>query len=147
MNDVLLTILVSSGLVVLGLSLMVWHLRQNRQHQADPQLDDHARKYFRAQCRRRVQIAGLLLLLGILIPLGDDLFIAWQNFPRAWIMLWMGIGGILLWIMLLAAVDWLASQFHARTHDKAVARLDQFRQDLAAEAQRLKQHKSNGKGH
>ena len=59
------------ALVTLGGVWLRWHVRVWRANRRDATLDDRERRHYRAQFLRRVQVAALLILLGLLIPAGD----------------------------------------------------------------------------
>lgn len=128
------------GLLILGLGLglVVSHLRTRKRHQDDPTLEERERVFYQRQFRRRMQASGLLALIGFLIPIGDDLFIPWQRHQGAWALYWMIVLLLVLWVLVLASLDWIATGAHVRTSKNALARLERKQQELQAELERLK---------
>ena len=148
MNDLKASLAIGTALVVLGIALFRWHLMSWRKEREDPAIEERDRHHYRLRFRRRAQVSILLILLGILIPLGD----AWmmQRKDPAWIALfWIGVLLMALWIMLLGALDWLSNRIHFRSTRAAIAGLAQKRRELevqvAAELERLKRERSNGR--
>jgi hypothetical protein len=106
--------------------------------------DDRERRHYRLQFRRRVQVSALLILLGIMIPIGDWLMVQRRN------LLWMTVYWIVvlilaLWIMLLAAIDWLSTRMFVRATRATLAGLARKQRELEAEAERLRGRGSNGR--
>jgi hypothetical protein len=139
--------LVGAALLTLGVIWLRWHLRVWREHVHDPTLDERERKHYRAQFLRRVQVAALLILLGILIPAGDLLMAGAQRQHAALMTgYWIVVLSITLWVMLLAALDWVSCRANLRAHRAALAALNRKRHELEAEVARLRQQHRNGSG-
>ena len=83
MQNILASLVVGGLLLVLGGSWLRWHFRVWNEHRNDATLDERERRHYRRQFRRRVQVAGLLILLGALIPIGDMLLARDVSEPRA----------------------------------------------------------------
>ena len=98
-----------AALVILGGVLLAAHRRAWAAHQQDDALDDNDRHHFRRQFYRRLQASGMLVLIGVLIPLGD-LCVPWQRFKVAFAIYWLSVLLIAAWIMLLAGLDWLSTR-------------------------------------
>lgn len=132
-------------LIGLGGMLIYWHCRVWRAHRTDAALDDRERRHFRTQFRRRLQTSGLLIVLGILIPVGD-IFIPWQQFPRMFSLYWMVVLLLAFWVIALAAFDWLASRMHTRLTGAALANVLRKQRELEDEIERLRNRRStNGR--
>ena len=71
MNDIKASLVFGIGLILLGLWLIRWHRAAWGSHRDDETTDDRGKLHYRRQFRRRMQIALLLILLGILLPVGD----------------------------------------------------------------------------
>lgn len=144
MHDAAISISVGVVLVALGVWLLRWHVRTWRGQREDDTLSERERRHYRGQFRRRMQISGMLVLIGVLIPVGD-LLIPWQKFPRVFALYWGVVLLILAWIMLLAALDWLSSRMNARAARAALFSLQRKQRELEEEAARLRRN-SNGNG-
>lgn len=149
MNDIKASLTMGTALILLGAWLIRWHWAvwvQHRGQQADakPAGDDRERRHFWLQFRRRLQISALMILLGVMIPLGDWLMVQKRN-PLWLAIFWIVALVLALWIMLLAAIDWLATRMYVRATRAALAGLDRKRRELEAEAERLRGRGSNGR--
>ncbi|HEY2253743.1 MAG TPA: hypothetical protein VGH74_21865 [Planctomycetaceae bacterium] len=153
MNEIKASLAMGFALILLGIWLIRWHRAVWGQHraqeagqpQADQNLaDDRERRHYRLQFRRRIQISTLLILLGIMIPLGDWLMVQRRN-PLGITILWMIVLALALWIMLLAGLDWLSTRMHVRATRAALSGLARKQRELEAEAERLRGRGSNGR--
>ena len=103
--------------------------------------DDRERRHYRLQFRRRIQVSALLLLMGIMIPIGDWLMV--QRRDPLWItVFWIVVLALALWIMLLAAIDWLSTRMYIRATRTTLAGLARKQREL--EAERLRGRGTNG---
>jgi hypothetical protein len=135
------------GLVVLGAWLIRWHHTAWVVHRADTATDDREKRHYRMQYRRRVQVAALLILLGILLPVGTWLTNAIVERKNVqWMtVFWIAVLVLSLWIMLLATMDWLSTRMHARAVRAALGTLARKQRELEAEIERLRNKGSNGR--
>ena len=124
--------LVAGGLLILLALGSVWYLRQRHQSATEP--DEQTRDFAERQYRRRLQVAGMLALIGILIPLGDSLPL-FRQAPIAFFFYWMAVLFLTAWMVLLAVAD-MAS---ARAHFGSTGRkLQQQERELEAEIRRIR---------
>ncbi len=129
----MLTAFVSLALLLISAALVITHIRAWR-------AADHGglgaaeREFHERRYRRRLQSSLMLGVIGLLV-LGD----LWLDtiFQDAWarLLYWSGVGLLLLWLLLLAASDWLASRQHYRGQ---LDRLQADRDVLRAELERLR---------
>ena len=129
-------------------ALIVMHVRAWKRLALD-QLDDRAASFHRRQFRRRMQSSAMIGLLGVAILVGQLLLdvVKWPNFN---VFYWIGVLALLLWIVLLAVADMVAtSAFYSRErtdfalqHAKLQAELRQARKD---ESRKKGAHGHNGK--
>jgi hypothetical protein len=126
---VMATVVLSLTLLFISLALAAMHVRAWRTADhgglAAAERDFQERRY-----RRRLQTSLMLGVIGVLV-LGD----LWldQIVKDAWgrLLYWSGVGLLLLWLLLLAASDWLASRRHYRGQlDRLLADRDVLRADL-----------------
>lgn len=129
----MLTIAVSVALLLIALALTVFHVRAWR-------VVDHGglaaaeREFQERRYRRRLQTSAMLGAIGLLI-LGDlwlDRIIQ-DDWGR--LLYWCGVALSLLWLLLLAASDWLASRQHFQGQ---LRRLEADRDSLRADLERLR---------
>ena len=139
--------LIALSLIASAVGLMTWHLKAKKS--LDGVVTDAREHIFRRwQIRRRIQISGMLGVLGVAIAIGQSaMILGGRNVDLAFFLLsfWGGILLLVLWILLLAIGDMVATHYHfsrMRT-DFAVERAQ-----LQAEARRAAAVQSNGKlGH
>jgi hypothetical protein len=148
-NDIKASLTMGIALILLGAWLIRWHRAAWQQHRgpeagAQGPGDERERRHYRLQYRRRMQVSVLLILLGVMIPFGDWLMVQRRN--PLWITIfWLAVLTIALWIMLLAALDWLSTRMFLRATHSALAGLARKRRELEAEAERLRGRGSNGR--
>jgi drug/metabolite transporter (DMT)-like permease len=145
-QELFASLVFGAALLVLGGFLIRWHIRTWREQRGDNSLDDGERRFSRAQFRRRFQIALLLMFLGGLIPLADYLMTARLLSNVSAALLILGLLAVALWIMLLAALDWLSSRVQQRAARLSLARLERQRRELEDEVTRMREHLQNGHG-
>lgn len=133
--------LVAGGLLILLALGSVWFLRQRYQSVVEP--DEQAQAFAARQYRRRLQVAGMLGLIGILIPLGDALPL-FRQAPVAFFFYWMAVLLLTAWMVLLALAD-MAS---ARAHFGSTGRkLQQQQRELEAEIRRIRASRNGSQIH
>jgi len=152
MNEIKASLAMGIALISLGAWLIRWHRavwRRQRDQEGQRATrqdsnDDRELRHFRLQYRHRIQVSVLLIILGILIPVGDWLMVQRRN-PLGITILWMIVLALALWIMLLAALDWLSTRMHVRATRAALSGLARKQRELEAEVERLRGRGSNGK--
>ena len=129
----MLTIPLSLSLVAVSVILVISHLRAWRvvDHGG---LAESEREFQARRFRRRLQTSAMLGVIGLLL-LGELWLekIFQSELPR--LLYWSGVGLLLLWLLLLAASDWLASRQHYRGQ---LDRLQIDRDALRGELERLR---------
>ena len=141
MDDRLIAPTVGGVLFVMGVVMIRSHVLSWRRQQHDPALEDVDRKHYYARYRRRMQMSGLLVGLGILIALGDAL-IPWQNAPLLFGFYWGAVLLLLLWLIIVAVGDIVATGAHSRV---SLARIRHKQRELEDQLARMKDRKSNGR--
>lgn len=101
------------ALIVLGVAFLRRHRQTWRERKNDPNVDHAERTYYHRQYRRRMLTSGLLVALGVLIPLGDQLLE--RRFPLATVTFyWMAVLSLVLFVLLLGVVDFFATGMHTK---------------------------------
>jgi hypothetical protein len=101
------------ALVLLGLAFLRRHRRTWQDRKNDPAIELSERKYYHRQYRRRMLTSGLLVLLGVLIPIGDALLE--RKFPlMAATLYWVGVLLIVLFVLSLGFLDLFAAGLHTK---------------------------------
>jgi hypothetical protein len=133
-----------TALIVLGAWLIRWHRSAWNSQRDDESHDDREKHHYWLQFRRRIQVAVLLIVLGIMIPLGD--WLTARNKDPWWFAVFvLGVLAIALWIMMLAMFDWLSTRMHVRATRATLAGLARKQRELEAEVERLRSNRSNGR--
>lgn len=139
-SDIAQALLVGVALVAFG-GVLMWTHRRSWAKQQQDELEEFERRHFYRRYRRRMQVSGMLVLLGIVIPPGM-LFLT-EKHPAAFGFFWLAVLILVVWIILLAVAD----MFSIRTYGNiSQARLDLRKRELEAELARLKSQQSNGAG-
>lgn len=129
----MLTIPLSLALLAISSILVISHLRAWRAADHGG-LAEAEREFQERRFRRRLQTSAMVGVIGLLL-LGelwlDKVFK--DELPR--LMYWSGVGLLLLWLLLLAASDWLASRQHYRGQ---LDRLQTDRDALRGELERMR---------
>jgi UDP-N-acetylmuramyl pentapeptide phosphotransferase/UDP-N-acetylglucosamine-1-phosphate transferase len=124
MND-LSSYVISAILLATSVALVVRHVRVWKRLKAE-ELDEREYIFRYRQFRRRLQTSVMIGLMGVAIVVGQvlmDLGVSWRS--KVWY--WIGVLGLLLWILLLAVADAVAtSAYYSRE-----------RSDLAVEHAKL----------
>lgn len=104
-------------LCAITMGVMVTRSRPSREQ--DAEVDESTRRLAQGQFRRRIQISVMLGMIGILIPLGDQLDQLFIRRPFLFFV-WVALVFILtLWMVLMALGDWLSTFAYSavtRTH-------------------------------
>ena len=142
MIDIKLSLAFGAALMIVGGALFRSHFAAWDEHRRDAALEDRERNYYRSQFRRRVQVAVLIVLLGILIPLAD--FVIFMKAPKLFTILVSVILLVAGWMMVLAALDWLSQRVFNRTLHSRIANVARRRRELEDEVERHRHRDSNG---
>ena len=130
----LISLTVGGCILAFGVLLTWSHwttwVRQQQEFSDDPR----ERRHLQARFRRRAQTSGLIAFVGLLIPIAD-LPIVWRQGPLLAAILWVAIGGVCLWISLLALGDLVATRAHSRA---TLLRLEAHKHELIGKLERLR---------
>ncbi len=144
MNAVLLAIekdnrvpatVVGIALVLFGGWLISCHWRSWQKTKRDEALSPEDYRHYARQFRRRMQASGLVLLIGILVPVGDW-GIQWKRGDAVLATVyWLAVLGLTCWVLVLALGDMLSTHSHSRI---AMSRIRRSQQELEREVERLR---------
>lgn len=143
-DDWVPSVVMGLGLVLLGGWFMSLHLRTWQRIRQELGADDPDRAFHHRQFRRRMQASGVILIIGVMVPVGD-LLIPWRKQDASVATLyWLLVLGLTCWVLLLAMGDLFATRAHSRA---ALSRLQRKQRELQAEADRLRAtHRRPGNG-
>lgn len=114
--------LIAVAIAVVALSFAIWQFRIQLDLFRRPDLyfaneSARAKKFFKRQALRRVQLSAMVGLFGVLMLVG--LYLPYQIYPRAWGIVWTAALIVLVWGGAIAAADLLAVRlFYAAELDK-----------------------------
>lgn len=137
MGNQLPALIFGALLIVTGGAALLHQLRAGQQHVDDFKLDPADRRHLYLRNRRRTQVAGLILLIGVMIPVGDSL-IPFQKAPTTFAIYWIIVLGLAFWIILLGLVDMLSTRVHSQV---SLDRLRAQQRDLEEAANALRRRK------
>ncbi|GAB4145799.1 MAG: hypothetical protein Tsb009_18150 [Planctomycetaceae bacterium] len=143
-NNLFVSVSVGVGLLSFGVWLLRSHIQTWRAQKNDPTLEDRERLHLYARYRRRMQASGIIVLLGVLIPMGDILFsvILPRNLAPVWFALYWGVVLLLaLWIILLALGDMYSTSVHTKA---SLSRIRSKQRELEKQISEIQRRKSNG---
>lgn len=140
MNDSLIAPLVGVVLLFIGIAMMRAHARTWSRQKNDPALDDDDRLHYYSRYRRRMQTSGMIALLGLLIPVGDQLIL--MKKAPGWVAgYWVAVLVLLAWVILRGLGDFAATTAYTRA---SLARVRQKQRALEQKLAELRSRKSNG---
>jgi len=116
--------------------LATWRAVLRQKGQLEPGEFDYHRRRF----RRRMQTSAMLGIVGIAMPAGQVLMVAWPH-PLVVSIFWSGVMLLVAWLGLLAGSDMVSTRYHfSRLKQDYV--VEEAR--LKAELRRLKRTRGNG---
>ncbi|WP_437200747.1 hypothetical protein [Planctomicrobium sp. SH664] len=134
MDDRLPALLFGSALILGAVGLLVAQYR-GRQRISEV-VDSRERTYLQRRSSRRSQIAGMILLIGVMIMAGDSLMTNWRKAPMTFGVFWLTVILLALWVGLLAMGDLLATRSFMR---RELSQLERRQLELEKLAQGLRQ--------
>lgn len=127
--------LAGGGIVGFGLVLIRMHARQRARHESDPGLDEHERLFHERRYRRRMQTSSMLMGVGALVAVGDQL-ISWEAAPGWFAVYWLVVLLVTFWIVILAIGDMTQTKVHTRA---SMARIRRKQRELQNELAKHRQ--------
>jgi hypothetical protein len=130
-----------AAIIIAGVLVMRSQYYGWQRQKADPDIDDRERQHLRRRFRRRLQATGLLVLIGILIPVGD-IEVLFANRPLLFALHWLAVIALVMWVGLLAVGDLASTRAHSRV---SLHRLEQKQRELEREVAALQNRRTNGR--
>ena len=122
------------GLVVLfGAGMLMLHSAARRRGFQSADISDEELRYLERRNRRRMQTSGLLVLIGVLIPLGDEI-LPMSHAPGWFAVYWTTVLLLTIWVAVLGVSDLVSTSTHGKA---ALARVNKKRRELEHEVQQL----------
>ncbi|MFM9962018.1 MAG: hypothetical protein ACKV2Q_12425 [Planctomycetaceae bacterium] len=135
MNPDPITMIFGGCVMLTGLLLQFPHRTAWLLHQTEFSNDPGELTFYATQYRRRRQTSGLIALVGLMIAVADLPNVWMRAGPLLASILWIAIGCVCLWIVLLALGDMLTTRAHVRA---SVARLKVHKDQLLNQLERLR---------
>jgi hypothetical protein len=132
--------LVFGGCLIIAGVLMILAQRRAQREIAGGTISAAEQAYLNKRIRRREQVAGMILLIGVMIPLGDSL-IPWEKAPATFAVYWMIVIVLAAWTGLLAIGDLFATRAFMSIE---LNQLHRKQVELENAAQQLKRGEGNG---
>ncbi len=104
-----------AGMLLLGFALVsAWlQIRSRRGLLELLEADPLAKTFADRQLRRRLQVSAMLGIVGILIPLGDQLERFFRGRPGLFFIYWIVVLILVTWSVLMALGDWLSASAYS----------------------------------
>lgn len=134
--------LVFGGLLLLTGGMMLFAQRKAAAA-AEQEPQEETRQFLRRRSRRRSQVAGMILLIGVMIPVGDSL-INWIRAPATFGVYWTIVLGLAFWTGLLAVGDMAATRAQMA---RELNRLHRSQLELHSLAKRVRQSENDEPRH
>jgi hypothetical protein len=107
--DTLPALVVGGVLLCVAVAMGLKQWWAHRQLVLNPKIDETGYDHTERQIRRRLVVSGLLFLLGVLIPLGDQLDWFFRARPGLFFGYWIGVLSIVFVMVLMALGDLLST--------------------------------------
>jgi len=126
------------GGVLLLIGALMLRSQRHARNVAEESSSETERMFLLRRIRRRIQVAGMILLIGMMILIGDS--ISWKEAPGTFAVYWMIVLGLAVWIGLLAMGDMAATRAYMA---RELNQLHRSQLELHRVAQRVRQESRN----
>lgn len=133
-----LGMVVGSILALAGVVMLLRH-RSQATELSTRSISDAEKRFLAKRISRRSQVAGLIILIGVMIGLGDSL--PWQKAPATFVVYWLIVIGLALWTILLALGDMAATAAHSA---RELNELHREKMQLEEQVKAYRDSRSNG---
>ena len=136
------TAIFGAVLVAVGLLMIRSHRRAwaRQQDEAGLTREDRSRLFLRY--RRRLQMSGMIAVLGVMLGVGDALI--WSQGLVVATVYWIVVIGVGVWLLLLGVADLASVRIGSRDARDEVRQIREKRKELEAELEELQRRGSNG---
>lgn len=138
MDSQIPAILFGALLLIVGITMLIYQRRARAE--ADNSLTNEERRFLRRRIQRRNQVAGMILIIGVMIPVGDSL-IDWRHAPGTFAIYWVVVIGLAIWSGLLGIADMAATRAHMA---RELNRLHRSKLEIHRLAQQARKPDPNG---
>jgi len=115
------SLILSIAVSIVSILLLVWLWLDRRNRETDLSKDDEL--HFSLQDTRRTVVAGIMFVLSAGLYAGARIDPRINGQPNLrFVQVWLGIAMLVVLLLVLALIDWLATQQYARRHRRAIVR-------------------------
>ena len=140
LDAVSLPALIVGALLLLAAAAMgLWQWWTHRQLVLNSKLDEVGYRHSERQIRFRLAVSGLLFLLGVAIPLGDQLDVFFRGRPAFFFTYWIGVLFLIFAMVVVAIADAVSTLAFARLSQ---VELRHKRNELAEEIRKYRASKN-----
>jgi len=129
-------------LVVVGVLMMRAHRRTWAQQQDDPGLNQSELTRLRKRYRRRMQMSGMIAVLGVMLGVGDA--VIWEQNLQLIAIFWIVVIGLGAWLLVLGMGDLASVRIDSKQAISELRDIGARRQELEAELAEMRRRGSNG---
>ncbi|SFH61753.1 hypothetical protein [Planctomicrobium piriforme] len=140
MQERIPALIFGSCLLVVGVVMLQSQRQMWQRVLSDPSEADDI-PFLKRRYRRRSQVAGMIILIALMIPIGDSL-IPWEKAPATFAVYWMIVLGLAIWTGLLAVGDIASTRAHMMSE---LNRLHRRELQLRDAAERLRNAEGQGR--
>ncbi len=112
--DSLPALVVGALLLLAAAAMGLWQWWTHRQLVLNSELDETGFRHGERQVRFRLVVSGLLFLLGVAIPLGDQLDFFFRGRAAFFFVYWMGVLLLIFAMVVVVVLDALSTLAYAR---------------------------------
>ena len=138
----MVTAVFGAALLVVGMLMMRAHRRTWARQQDDPRLEQSGLRRLRVRYRRRMQMSGMIAVLGVLMAVGDALI--WEQGFEAAAIYWICVIGLGGWLLLLGMGDLMSVRIDLKRDRAELRGIGDERKGLEAELEEIRRRGSNG---
>lgn len=135
--------MIGAVLVGGGVAMMLAHQRAWARQRVEPGLKDWDRRRMAARFRRRMQISGMLAIIGVMVGVGDTQI--WKLGPIVSTVYWIAVLVAGMWLLLLGLGDLAAVRVDSRMTREELQRIGDRRRELESQVEQLRRSGGNGR--
>ena len=130
-----------ASLIIAGVLMLRSHYYAWVTQRHDSEIDERELRHLQRRFRRRLQASGILVLIGIMIPIGD-METLFKDREALFAMYWFTVLALTMWLGLLALGDLVSTRVHSQV---SISRLEQKQRALEQEVATLQSRQTNGR--
>lgn len=135
--------LIFGGILMLLAVIMLWLQRKAARELRQSDESPLEVRFLQNRIRRRTQVAGLIGMIGLMIPIGDSL-IDWRKAAATFALYWLIVLGLAFWTILLAFADIAAIKTHSSIELNQIKRKQRELESVAEHLRQVRDQTSTG---